>query len=273
MFGYFKLDKTCSAHIADIHKKYYCLLCRSLGKHYGPISRLFLSYDVTLFLIMLGDNLTLEEMGRVPCVGTTAPLKHACCQTAQKKCAALNLLLVAGKLEDDVLDENSLKSKLALFLFSGLFKRARRDFPDLWDMIHSKYEELRLLEKQNGSLADIETVFSDMMTGIARHCFGLEDPDRLHLLECASKWLYFIDAVDDLDSNLLEHTFNPLQEYDSFHTLKNHHYFELASHYQELFSNLQKASGGRGTAVVNRIIFRGIPEETIRVLTRQRKIF
>ena len=273
MFGYFKMDKKCPSSLADEYKKYYCVLCRSLERHYGFIARLFLSYDVTLFMVLQRDNPELENMLRVPCIGNTNVLKCICEQNVSKKCAALNLLLAAEKLEDDVLDENTLSSRLLLAIFSGLFSKARRDFPDVWEMIHTKYTQLRQVEKENSSLEDAENVFSDMMIGLARDCFDLQDPDRLRLLEFASKWLYFIDAVDDLDSNIKANTFNPFCKCGSFYELKNSHYQELAEHYQSLCLDLRAVNGTEGSAIVNRIIFYGIPEETIRVLTKQRKMF
>lgn len=273
MFGYFKMDKNCPSSLADGYKKYYCVLCRSLEKHYGFIARFFLSYDVTLFMILQKDNPELEKMLKVPCVRSSNVLKCICEQNVSKKSAALNLLLAAEKLEDDVLDENALSSKLLLAIFSRLFSKARCDFPDIWETIHTKYTQLRQVEKEHGSLEDAENVFSDMMTGLARDCFGLQDPARLRLLELASKWLYFIDAVDDLDSNIQANTFNPFHDCGSFYELKNSRYPGLAEHYRSLYSNLLAVTGTEGSAIVNRVIFYGLPEETIRVLTKQRKMF
>jgi hypothetical protein len=51
------------------------------------------------------------------------------------------------------------------------------------------------------------------------------------LLKAISKWLYFIDAIDDLDENIAEGTFNPFLEYKSFKNLKLNYKKVIIEHY------------------------------------------
>ena len=57
MFGYIRVDKS-ELKIKDyeMYKAVYCTLCRKLGRKYGILSRLTLSYDFT-FLALLNMSL------------------------------------------------------------------------------------------------------------------------------------------------------------------------------------------------------------------------
>jgi hypothetical protein len=111
-----------------------------------------------------------------------------------------------------------------------------------------------------------------MMLRLAQECFHLTDPKRLSYLKAASKWLYFIDAVDDVDENLQEGSFNPFASYGSFDKLKNQNYLYLTGHLQQLFADVvQQKPTGMNDLITCRILYYGIPGVTVQTLTRRRK--
>ena len=60
MFGYVRIAKgELKVKEYEMYKAVYCSLCRDLGRSYGPISRLTLSYDFT-FLALLNMSLSDE---------------------------------------------------------------------------------------------------------------------------------------------------------------------------------------------------------------------
>ena len=60
MFGYIKADKPeMKIKEFEIYKAVYCSLCKELGKSYGLLARLTLSYDFT-FLALL--NMALKAL-------------------------------------------------------------------------------------------------------------------------------------------------------------------------------------------------------------------
>ena len=98
------------------------------------------------------------------------------------------------------------------------------------------------------------------------------DAGQLCCLDTAARWLYFIDAVDDVDENLEEGSFNPFASYRSFANLKNHNYLYLTSHMRQLYEEIPRQTPtGMSRLIVNRILYRGIPDTTVQVLTRRRK--
>lgn len=271
MFGYFKLDRECPREIFNDYKKYYCFLCRTLQRYYGPVSRFTLSYDVAFYLILVSDDAYLGQIKKVSCLNRDEALNQALEHPLSRKIASLNILLSAAKLEDDILDEQSISSRVISALLGRAIRRARKNDPHMWEIISGEYAALRELELQKADIHALEECFARMMLRLARECFQLEDEERLAYLDTAARWLYCIDAVDDIDENLKEGTFNPFAAYGSFAKLKNHHYIWLTDHIRCLYANTprQTATGMNGL-ITNRILFRGIPDATVRVLTRRR---
>lgn len=271
MFGYFKLDRECPREIFNDYKKYYCFLCRTLQRWYGPVARFTLSYDVAFFLILVSDDSYLGQIKKVSCLNREKALSQALEHPKSREAASLNILLTAAKLEDDILDEQSLSSRAISLLLGRSIRKAKKNAPLMWQIISGEYAALRELERQKAELEQLEECFARLMLRLARECFHLEDPERLAYLNTAARWLYFIDAVDDIDENLKEGTFNPFAEFRSFGELKNHHYRYLTDHIRCLYENTPRQTpGGMNGLITNRILFRGIPDVTVRVLTRRR---
>lgn len=271
MFGYFKLDRECPREIFTDYKKYYCFLCRTLQRYYGLAARFTLSYDVAFFLILVSDDAYLGQVKKVSCLNRNDAIRQALEHPTSKTIASLNILLSAAKLEDDICDEKKLSSRIVSWLLSPAIRKAKKTDPLMWEIISDEYATLRVLEAQNAPLHDLEDCFARMMLRLAKECFGLADPQRLSYLQAAARWLYFIDAVDDVDENRKEGSFNPFASYGSFHRLKNHNYLFLTSHIHQLYADVSRQTPtGMNDLIINRILFRGIPDATVQVLTRRR---
>ena len=272
MFGYLKMDSQSSKELNQEYKKYYCFLCRSLQKHYGFAARFLLSYDLAFFLILCAEDGFLDQLEKVHCVKGSKALSGLLETAISRDIATLNVLLMAAKLEDDVIDDNALKAKIAKALFSPQIRKAKKAKPEAWDILMRDYDALRALEKNAASLEELEKQFSGMMCSIARECFGVSDAARMDALELGTRWIYFIDAVDDLDENIAEGTFNPLTAYGSFENLKNNHYGFLVAHFAQLYSKHPRVEGSKSAAIINRLINSRLIECTVGVLTKERRV-
>lgn len=270
MFGYFKMDADCPTAIGEHYKKYYCYLCRSLEKHYGQLSRCLLSYDVALLLLLFSEEGFLGQVPKIGCFRKTAQLKESLADPVALQIATLHILLIAAKLDDDIRDEGSFAAKAAQLAAAGHIAKAKRVDPEMWQIIKEEYINLRQLEKENRSLEELEACFARMMLRVGTERFGLRSADKLAALELAAKWLYFIDAVDDLDENLKEKTFNPFTGCGSFAQLKNRQYPELSAHFHQLYQAVRKLPGADNAQVLNYILFTKVPTETVRVLLKER---
>ncbi len=270
MFGYFRVTSQCPKTIHDHYRKYYCFVCRALEQYYGEASRCLLSFDVTVLLLLFAREGYLDKVPKIWCFGKPEQLKEALSHPIARKIATLHMLLIAAKLDDDICDEQSIAAKALQTTFFLQLSKAKRADPHMWEIIRTEYATLRDMEHQNASLEQLEQQFADLMLRLGRECFQLEDAGRLTALELASNWLYFIDAVDDIDENRKEGSFNPLAQYGSVAELKNRHYFTLAEHFQGLYQNLQALPAGSNADVIQFVLQGVIPTETMRVLLKER---
>lgn len=202
-------------------KSYYCGLCFHIKKHFGNLPRMILNYDMT-FLALLLDSLSPQESFPTQKVCMTNPIKKKPVlldNEALSYAAAMNVALVYFKLLDDQHDDHSLKSKtLALGL-----KPYKNKFPSSMNSIYTIIEQnlsaLTLLEdyKNFSSIDEIAHPFSLIVAHIFKEypCKIVNDDanTREHLFQfgyCLGKWIYIMDALDDLEKDMEKNKFNPL---------------------------------------------------------------
>lgn len=271
MFGYLKLDENCPKNLNTLYKKNYCYLCRCLDKHYGVISRFILSYDVSLFLISVTKDSYLSDVETVTCFNKEARVSYE--YEHSKSIAALCLLLVYYKCEDDIHDNNSFKAKCVKFLYGRKFKKAKRDFPLMDEILKDYHEKMSKLENTDSKLETMEDMFSAMMVELAVKCFNLTDVNRIKALSYLAKWLYFIDALDDLDDDIEDDTFNYLKEWsNSFKDLKYNNYDKILDHisYLNKFKEDIVYDDDLNSMILKRMINYSVSDTNFNVLTKRR---
>lgn len=274
MFGYIKLDKKCSKSIKTIFKKNYCVLCRSIEQNYGQLSRFMLSFDVTFMMILFSNQHLLESVEKVHCFKNRKTFKTLCSNEIIKKCAALNLAMAQAELLDHINDDKSFLAKTLLFIYKRPFRKVKNEYPDMWKRLMESYSRFDEYEKANRPLEDLENLFSNLITSIALKDFNIKDIYTLRILSYVSKWLYFIDACDDLDKDIKSSSFNPLKKYESCHKLFCENYAYISKHINEIKDGLSIENiPDANRYVVNRIVFWGLPESTLKVIQRKTNDF
>lgn len=220
MLGYVRHHKP-NLRICDYetYKSIYCSLCREMGKRYGRLTRFALSYDFA-FLAVLGLSLQEEDCTFVNKSCVCNPLKRCryCCTQTEvlKYCSCASVILLYFKFRDDILDKSFLASLLArcasLYL-KGKIKRAKRDYPELWEIICEQTRHQNQLEQKKSSGIDeaahpTATMLSGIVTQFSKTAAQTRILSRLGY--CLGRWIYLIDAVDDLQKDLKKHNYNPL---------------------------------------------------------------
>lgn len=269
MFGYIQLDKDCPIQYRDYFTKNYCFLCRSLDRHYGLLARLFVSFDVTFFTILFSRPKYLSDLERVRCLKASKRQRERFDDDFAQKVAALNLALAAGNLADKIEDGDHWYAKPLYACYRRIFKKVKRDFPRMWEIVTEGHREMSAIEKRNGSVSEIETVFADFVEVIAREIFDVEDRAKLSYLRYVAKMLYFMDAVDDLDKDVKRGSYNGLAAYGSKAEYLLRHYDALEEHLAVLRSEVvYERPRDINTAVVNRLLTVGIPERLADITRR-----
>jgi hypothetical protein len=234
MFGYLVLNqKYVPYDTQKVYKSYYCGTCYSLMYNYGFLSRLLLSYDVTLIAILFKVNKKslIEHNGF--CGNKLHCIKHEknksiLYKTEQwKRISAISVLLFKEKLRDDINDDNSLFAKILYFIFSKKISKAQRDYPSISEAINRGYSKILKYESKNADVCTISSSFADMMVDICKIAFDASDI-RLSIIKEIAWWLYCIDALDDYDKDVKEKHFNPLV----IHNLSYPNYVDF--HFKEI---------------------------------------
>ncbi len=262
MFGYIKMDGHAPRRYRDYFKRNYCFLCRSLDRHYGFFSRLFVSYDVTFFAVLFSEDNYLASVPKISCFRSTKALKDRSKEEFAKKIAALDLTLAAGELKDNINDKDKLYAKIAYFVYGHTFRKVRKDYPLLWEIVEEGHRAMDRVEEENGPIEEIENCFGNLIERIAREVFEVRDEDKISVIKYVAKTLYFMDAADDIDKDIRRGTYNALKTYGSKRNYVLRHYADLKKHSDELRSGLPTLAGKKSlnAGVVSRILDFGIPE-------------
>lgn len=220
VFGYIKTAKPeLRVREYETYKAVYCSLCRRLGRSYGPIARLTLSYDFT-FLALL--NMSLQS-------GCDGFERKRCAFNPLKKCnyckndsaidmpAAAAMILLYYKILDNTRDEKGFKKLGYLILkpiFSGAHKKAVKKFPEIEDMAKKYISAQNVLEKDGCTDLDRAADPTAVMMGELLPLCS-DDAAQKRVLErlgyCIGRYIYILDAACDLEEDLKSGSYNVLK--------------------------------------------------------------
>jgi len=202
-------------------KCYYCGLCCHIKKEFGNIPRMSLNYDMT-FLGLLLDGLNPDELEVSSHRCSLHPTEKKLVISNNKALsygAAMNISLFYYKLLDDVNDDENLKSKFFSLILSPYKKKFNSSIVKINDDIKQCLNKLSILE-DNKSFTSIDEIcdpFSNLVGIILRdYPYKLiDDSDALRITlynlgYSIGKWIYLIDALDDLKSDMEKGKFNPI---------------------------------------------------------------
>lgn len=235
MFGYVTPCKM-ELKVKDFEKfkAYYCGLCKSIKKNYGNIPRMTLNYDMTFLAILLDSFQDKKcEFENQSCVVHPTGKKVVIINNNAIDYAAFcNVSLAYYKLLDDVWDDNSIKSKA----YSSILKSYINKVPEQLNLLQSKIEEklkeLYFLEKnaKGKNIDELSNPFAEL-TGIILSSFNETYRDKLYWLGYnLGKWIYIIDAFDDLEKDIQKNKFNALNAaYNSSNLPYNEFYDNIAN--------------------------------------------
>lgn len=216
MFGYVtpcKMEMKIKDY--ELFKAYYCGLCRAIQKQYGNLPRFTLNYDMTFLAILLdslNSNKIKTEIHR--CYGNKFKKKsYVIANDALQYAAFMNVALVYFKYVDDKNDDRSLKgTTLSLFL-KRYFKKFPKQLQDKISIIQDNLNELAKMENRNTifSIDEISHPFAKLTGEVLSSYEDEQNKDHLYWLGYnLGKWIYLIDAFDDLEKDIKENKFNPL---------------------------------------------------------------
>lgn len=214
MFGYIKVDKTkMQGGEFALYHAFFCGICISSKEQLGFRARMLTNFDIAFFNVLFHSYLQQDvEVYDSHCI-TTPKKKRSIVKRDEltDKLALSNVILSYVNLMDDVLDEKSVKKKMALAAIKRIYKKAKKLFPEMDEEINKHYLQLTDLEKQHCGIFDrICHPFAELSRVFAKVILGDKaDSYILDLCYNLGKWVYLIDALDDLDKDFKKGSYNP----------------------------------------------------------------
>lgn len=215
MFGYVTVDKP-ELKIRDYYqyKGYYCGLCRQLREKYGIRGQAALSYDMTFVVILLSslyEEKTRMDTGRcaVHPVKKIPSLRN--CVTEYG--ADMNVLLTYYHFVDDWQDERSLQGIAGLHVLHRGVRQVEREYPRQANAVRRQLKSLKCMEQRQSQDVDATSgCFGRLMEElfIFRRDAWEERLRRLGFF--LGKFVYIMDAFDDLEEDMEKGLYNPLKE-------------------------------------------------------------
>jgi len=216
MFGYVRINKQdLTFREYEHYKAYYCGLCKYLKRNHTEISRLSINYDIT-FLILILTSLyePKSDIFYEKCIVDPFKKKKHMSNEYTAYAASMNILLTYYKLQDNVQDEGGLLNRMAKTGYKSSFKTAYKKYPKKAEYIRSCLRELSDLESEGQTNVDlVSNTFGNLMGEI----FAYQDDeykDRLRSLGFnIGKYIYILDAFEDLDEDIKKGSYNPFKDY------------------------------------------------------------
>ena len=216
MFGYVRINKMdLTFREFDTYKGYYCGLCKYLKENHGEISRLSLNYDITFLILLLTSvyrpksNFTKEV-----CIANPINKKLRIVNEITEYAASMNVLLTYYKLEDNLNDDKGIKDILAYHIYKGKFKKAYAKYPKKADFINEQLNKLHELEhKKSTNIDEVSNTFGNIMGEIFYYKDDKYKNDLRTIGFNIGKYIYILDAYEDLDKDIKRGRYNPFIEY------------------------------------------------------------
>ena len=267
MFGYITVDKeTISPKDYHLFNSFYCGLCLTLKKRYGNKTRIFNNFDSAFAFVLMASyegypvlitrkNCVVHPFKKTPMLQLDNFEKRNITSNDIEKLEKLvnlanlvadaTMLLVKGKMLDDVLDGEK-GARLKMKAFKKALDFATTQLPEFEKVVAFNTLKIAELEKSNGDIEDLAQFSGEILGAIPLSILGIEKTNPLYeLFVQLGKWVYYIDAVCDLDRDNKTKSFNPFiakfGEYSTRQEFVATHKFEMLSYLNSCLDKVQES--------------------------------
>lgn len=269
MFGYVRpvLDRLDEGQ-KDAYQSAYCGLCHTLGDRHGLLARFTLQYDFTFLAILLiaGRQEDTRSCRRCPAHLLRGP-RTCLCGEQMAAAADQSMILTYHKLSDDVEDHN-IVTGLPYRLLRWMFRRAYGRAASAQRLFDQRVREglarlRRMEEEQSPELDRVADSFARILSAASAAYPAGSPMERMlgDLLYHLGRWIYLMDAWDDLEEDRKHGRYNPLEARFRGRAREERDYLETTvTHSARLAgaaANLMEL--GSWTPIVENILYLGLP--------------
>lgn len=215
MFGYIVINKPeMKFREFDMYQSYYCGLCKSLKDRYGKRGQMTLSYDMTFLALLLSSLYEPETKSGYRRCAAHPVEKHLYRQNEFTDYAAdMNLLLSYEKCLDDWNDEHKAKKRLMASLLKSKNREVYKKYPEKIEKISECMERIHVLEKnESRNIDEVAGAFGEIMAEIFAYRQDEWEETLKRMGFFFGKFIYLMDAYEDIESDLEKGTYNPLKD-------------------------------------------------------------
>ncbi len=216
MFGYVRpLKSRLAAEDAERYQALYCGLCHTLQERYGRIASFSLHYDFAfLAMVLAGERQDADTHLRRCVIYPMRKRESWQSNPALQLAADESVILSYWKLRDGLSDHKLIKKLphgLGALGLSRAYQKAKKRAPSFDTAVRQCLLELRALEEENCARLDAP---ADAFARILQAASGAQGEPGTHalgqMLYHIGRWIYLIDAWDDLREDQKNGTYNPI---------------------------------------------------------------
>lgn len=303
MFGFISVDKeTISPKDYTYFNSFYCGLCLTIKKRYGNKARIFNNFDSTFAFTLLASYLGLPILiTRKNCIvhwfkkipvlqlsnfqnrnlSETDLIDLEKLATLANSMADITILLVKGKTLDNIYEKNK-NNNISSKIFKKTFKKAQNFMPNFDNFITQSVKKTLEFERNNCDNPEILANISGEILGkIPCEILKIKnDKPICKLFYELGKWIYYIDAIYDLEDDFKKHSFNPFivkfQNFKSRQEFVSKNKFEILKYLNEPLDNIIKIycenlRADNPNSLIDNIILKGLKKQQNIILTNPDK--
>lgn len=215
MFGYVRPSLARLSHEdKDRFSAMYCGLCRTLGHRCGKTAPFILNYDFTFLAVLLAPAEPEAPLHRRCAIHPLRGRDYFPENAALELAADCSVILAWWQLRDAIQDEKGLEAKYraAALALGPAYRRAREKRPEFDRSTRQHLAELSQLEEERcPSMDQAADTFARLLQSAAGE---VNDTVKRRILEQVlyhlGRWIYLVDAADDLAKDFTSGSYNPL---------------------------------------------------------------
>lgn len=219
MVGYLKPDfKKMPVGQKKEYKAFYCGLCKAIKREFGYLGISSLNYELTSFCILLSGLKTKpEKRFHGSCtISPFVPVAYVDYFKEDLICAAnLSILIAHYKIKDNLQDDGGLKWNVINKLMKNKSKKSINALHDnIFQIDHAVsmyYKAEKNISSKFNDVLDADGILIEaFLSPLIKNYDMATEALLLELANLLGKWIYIVDACDDLRDDISDNNFNPL---------------------------------------------------------------
>ena len=275
MFGYVVVNReTLSPESEARFRAYYCGLCKSLRKRHGLTGALTLSNDMTFLSIVLSGLYEPDEQsGREICFNHPFK-KHDWIQSEASDYAAdMNVMLAYHLCMDAWRDERKPLSLAEAGLIKRGYEKVVKLYPEKCEFVGDMIRALSDIEAK-GPDGDIDKP-TNLIGELIGEIFAYRDDEWKKPLTrmgaALGRFIYIMDAYDDLPKDLKKNCFNPLKPIAGVEDFEDRCLDMLTMHIAECTEEFEMLPIIKDAGLMRNILYSGVWSKYAYIQSRKEK--